>query len=389
MTGKNKLNVIAVLLVCLAAFFAACGGTVKSNRLYPIVKDGKWGYINNQGVIIIEPQFDAARDFHDGLALVSKFDKSGNKNPMTNQPDDKDGYIDETGKFVIEPQFVSQRNMSDKSADDFSEGLAVVQIDWTLDKSTSPGTLQRNYACIDKTGKVVFKKDPKHRVTDNFSDGRLLFMDDSTKKYGYLDKTGSVVIEPKYTTAFPFSEGLAAVSDFVQRGGDVFKGIYYGFIDANGKTVIDFQFKHAGSFSEGLARVTEDDQYFGYIDKTDKQIIKPQFPAAGDFHDGLAVLPQTASYQFTDKDGKVIPGDYGTVLTNFSEGAALIEDNKKRLQIIDKSGKIVAPVDVAFALEQISSISKSFEGGLLRINTKDKTLYYINTDGKIVWQGKL
>jgi WG containing repeat len=389
MRRKISINLVLTLFICTAAvFFNGCGRSAASNKLYPVFKDGKWGYINNQGKIVIEPQFDAARDFHDGLALVSKYDKSGNKNPVTNQSDDKDGYIDETGKFVIEPQFVSQRNSGEHSHDDFSEGLAIVQVDWSLDNSTSLAMWKRNYACIDKTGKVVFKLDPKYHVVSNFSDGRLLFKDESTKNHGYLDKTGKVVIEPVFITAFPFSEGLAAVSNFNKKSTDSSKNIYYGFIDPDGKTIIDLQFKWAGSFSEGLALVTEDGEYFGYIDKTDKMVIKPQFKAAGDFHEGLAVLPQIASYQFTDKDGKVIPGDNGTILTNFSEGAALIADDKKKLQIIDKSGKIVAPAELTVTLEQVDSVS-DFKGGLLRIKTKDYSWYYLNMDGKVVWQGKL
>ncbi|NLZ99754.1 MAG: WG repeat-containing protein, partial [Clostridiaceae bacterium] len=51
---------------------------------------GKWGYIDETGAFVIEPQFDSAQSFLDnGLALV--------------EVDGKWGYIDETGAFVIEP----------------------------------------------------------------------------------------------------------------------------------------------------------------------------------------------------------------------------------------------------------------------------------------------
>jgi len=57
--------------------------------LFPIEKDGKWGYIDNTGRIVIKPQFDEARDFSEGLARVTI--------------DGKFGYIDKTGKYVWEP----------------------------------------------------------------------------------------------------------------------------------------------------------------------------------------------------------------------------------------------------------------------------------------------
>ncbi len=64
-------------------------------------------------------------------------------------------------------------------------------------------------------------------------------------KYGFIDKSGKVVIEPQFDDAEPFSEGLAKVE----------KDDKYGFIDKSGKVVIEPQFDDAEPFSEGLAKV--------------------------------------------------------------------------------------------------------------------------------------
>jgi len=82
--------------------------------------------------------------------------------------------------------------------------------------------------------------------------------------YGYIDKTGKLVIAAVFNSAAPFSEGLAAVSKCDQAY----------FIDKTGKTVITGNFTYASSFSGGLAvsRLNEDGLLSGYVDKTGKMV---------------------------------------------------------------------------------------------------------------------
>ena len=66
-------------------------------------------------------------------------------------------------------------------------------------------------------------------------------------KYGFIDKTGKVVIPLNYDWAWSFSEGLASVS---QNG-------KYGFIDNTGKVVIPLKYDKADSFNNGVAGVLD------------------------------------------------------------------------------------------------------------------------------------
>src|ERR1041385_359923 len=40
------------------------------NTLYPVRVDGKWGYIDNTGQLVIQPQYALADEFSNGLAMV-------------------------------------------------------------------------------------------------------------------------------------------------------------------------------------------------------------------------------------------------------------------------------------------------------------------------------
>src|ERR1039457_3602977 len=87
------------------ATLAAMSVCTAATILYPVVVNGRWGFVNKSGETVINPQFDRAEGFADGLAPV----RMG-----------RWGYVDASGKMEINPQF-------DK-ADVFSEGLAAVKL---------------------------------------------------------------------------------------------------------------------------------------------------------------------------------------------------------------------------------------------------------------------
>lgn len=93
--------------------------------------------------------------------------------------------------------------------------------------------------------------------------------------YGYKNSAGKIVIQPKYTIAQPFSEGLAAVWNG--------KG---GYIDAAGKEVIPLQFSMALSFKNGTARVYNGKEWY-YINtsgiRVNTPIVANTNPAEGKF----------------------------------------------------------------------------------------------------------
>ena len=91
----------------------------------------------------------------------------------------------------------------------------------------------------------------------------LARVEDANGKWGFIDKTGKVVIPCQWNVALSFSEGLAGVKDANGR---------YGFIDKTGKVVIPCQWKWADSFHEGLVLVQDDNGKWHKIDKTGKVV---------------------------------------------------------------------------------------------------------------------
>src|SRR5258708_17466843 len=153
-------------------------------------------------------------------------------------------FIDHTGKRAFPGTYYMVA--------DFSDGLAVVYEN--KDK--------RGY--IDHMGKVVIPF--QNWATSRFVEG-LATANLPKKGEVYIDKTGKPVITGDFFTAGPFSEGLAAVQ--LRTGPDSARtvntpngtvtaftaGVKYGYIDKTGKVVIPAQFEDAGRFKDGLAQV--------------------------------------------------------------------------------------------------------------------------------------
>src|SRR3989442_8798309 len=117
------------------------------------------------------------------------------------QQNGKWGYADKDGKVVIRPQF--------SRADRFSEGLALV---WTggipLTDPVVTSFVKMGY--IDRTGHWVIHSRFRYYFFDDFSDGLVPFRQQSGK-WGYMDRTGKIVIQPRFDWAGNFSGGIAPV----------------------------------------------------------------------------------------------------------------------------------------------------------------------------------
>jgi hypothetical protein len=260
-----------------------------------IQKNGKWGYADSTGRIVINPQFSMGNFFRNGLAkvwdkkgIVYFINSRGYKKSIPNADSDtfceglmpvkvngKYGYVNEALETTIVPQF--------DYAGDFSDGLASVKIN-------------NKYGYIDKAGN--FQIQPQFDDAKEFSEGLAAIGFAKEKRndlagisdvslYGYINRKGEIVIKPSYDHASRFSEGLAAVStgsDVAVIGSSRGK---CGYIDKAGRVVIELKFNDSQDFSEGLAAV-KIGQKFGYIDKDGRTIIPPAFETAREFQNGLA-----------------------------------------------------------------------------------------------------
>ena len=99
---------------------------------------------------------------------------------------------------------------------------------------------------------------------------------------GYVDREGKFVIPPRFAAAYPFSEGLAAVTTCpgalgATRPETEDEPCGWSYIDRSGRVVIEKLFDGAEPFRGGLAQVYTREG-IGYIDREGNFVWKPTRP---------------------------------------------------------------------------------------------------------------
>lgn len=367
---RTSLRSLTVLVVLIFAFVISADAQSNSaSRLRPIQQNGKWGYIDSSGKIVIKPQFVWAEEFSEGLAAFENeegkhgyIDESG---AVVIQPKFDNwtnfseglaavsialewGYIDKTGKWAIPPQFAIGRP--------FSSGLARVEVPLDGKPSFPPG--RAKHAFIDKSGKIVIDSTDEI-LNGTFSEdvGTVQFITNNGVNAVLIDKTGKTIVTVDDVDIDGFSEGLVAAK----------KNKKWGYLDPKGQFVIEPQFEKAYPFSEGLAAVLVGDKW-GFIDHSGRFVITPKYRIGWDrrhhkFSEGLALVYLRDQCAYLDKVGKVVIRINCSDAEPFSGGIALVitaAETRERRGYINKQGRYVFG-PVAFKYKTMEEVSARAE----------------------------
>jgi len=307
-----------------AAFQSRMAGF--SEGLLAVERNGRMGFIDRTGNIVIPLDYYVVHTFSEGLALVE------NNNRF--------GFIDRAGRVVVPLTYAN--------AMAFSEGLAMVR--------TGGRTGSGRTGFIDITGNVVVPL--IYDFAQSFSDGRAVVT--NHPNWGIIDRTGRVVIPTELPESGRntrnFSEGRVAVTS-VDAPFNPFG--HWGFADENGAIVIPTTLGEVGDFSEGLAWVRSSNG-IGFIDRSGNMAIpnSSENRLAGDFSEGFARVssvafvrvgnsvhtnPRAGEWGFINRMGAVITSTRYTFASDFRNGLARVSIDGKE-GFIDTTGNLVIPM---------------------------------------------
>lgn len=335
---------------------------VSQTMIAPAQKKGQWGYINEKGQWLIQPQYMSAKNFESEIGEVVYYDEKSESY--------KTKFINKANATVFE---LPELNYSI-----FSEGFLPYK----------EGEL---YGYIDSTGAKVIPA--QFKFCSEFSNQKAAVVFKSGK-CGYINHNRQLFISPRYDTAFDFHDKFAVVGkrDLTTRK---FK---YGVIDQYGNALVPNMYEWISNFHEGKAfanqgGVLENSLIKGgkwkildlgnerTVDLPDSTLMvvvnnKKSLPWL-EYNQGVCWFPGwddgKIKMGLMDADGNWIHKPEYNVVTFIREGKAGVFITK--MGFVDTSGKLVIPCSFETVGDFYHGLAKAKSG---------KLYGYINENGEFV-----
>ena len=225
---------------------------VKRNKL--------WGFVDTNGQIVIEPQYDGVSRFNDGY-----------------------GWGERNGKFYILDETGNEAELSIEGVDElrnFSEGLIPFRL------------AGNNFGFLNTGGEVVIEA---HFLTVGYFNDGIAWARDANKKLGFIDKEGKWIIDPQFDFAVDFDPGSELARVKVDD--------LWSYVTKDGESVVISDTELWEDFKEGLAMGRKGKMY-GFFDKQGNWIISPQFEGVRGFQNGYAAAKLSKKWGIIDKSGE-------------------------------------------------------------------------------------
>ncbi len=355
------------------------GARMFHNGLAVVKKYGKWGLISSEGLLLNCCKYDWISDFDGNFSIVGLASKSGVI--LANQC----GLINGTGKLSLWSKYSGIRP--------FFEGIAMVYKEFEDESNyaitDSNGITEstkikiRKYGYIDKNGKEIIPL--IYDQADDFLENvARVGIKSKYGDYGFINKDGNVVLPLKYDVLSKLSDGISISSHSNYKDSAFVELIN---LRTNTKKLLNYRWKEFGinnynhpiSFSDGLIPFKVREKGIGILDSTGNEILKPsiKYQEILNFFEGYAMVKSNENkIGFINKMGEeVIPMKYEEIdffsddfgHHKFSEGLACVKLNNK-IGFIDYSGNEIIQL-------KYDKISQDFKNGFACVGIGDSYFY--------------
>lgn len=278
-------------------------------RRYPFKNsEGKWGYTDIFGKVVVPAQFDEIENnpyVVKGIRVLDRINPLSYREIITQYtnyslPDTEtiEFTEEEHEKFcqIIRDTWLEGHKIN------YEEDILIEYKDYII--------LREDLGKVDINKQGIIKYGYKGKKGNNFT--TCLYDDIYQFKEGFArvyksDKTECLPYPECRGCTFLF-EDFKIYSVWIDDKKPLFdeeaimEDGFYGFINKDGNSAIPCEYAEAKDFSEGVAAVSYNGEW-GYIDKNNKAVIPFFFEDADSFEDGYARVLFAGLYYIIDKDG--------------------------------------------------------------------------------------
>lgn len=324
--------------------------------IYPIIESERYGFINDEGEVVIKPKYRGQTEWDDGVIINGNiaYDYSGkpidallNYDVAVKWGDvyicrENDGWIfvSYNGKKITEYTYrdyrlskcgkkaIVRRTEKEKEyilidigtgqqqkidtpyyIQAYGDNKILVTLTDREDWYKCLWSCDVPYAIYDISGHPIIGFEQGMKWNKQYapyewnrpeswidSEGMILFRDPYTSKYGYYNDKGEKEIEPQYKYSYPFMEGRAVVA---------ISDDSFGTIDVNGTVITPIMYDKIKSYSSGMAAINIDGRW-GYIDRMGNVVIKAEYDYAGYFDGNISYVERDGKAYYINKRGQII-----------------------------------------------------------------------------------
>lgn len=366
---KAKLFYLYSLTIILSCTIIDNDNSIVSQELYRIHVNEKFGFINEKGKLVIEPQFDNAfLVFSDSVCYA--------------ETGERHGLINTTGEFILDLssdiyyvyQFREETHVAIFVANNGRRGLInkfgdiIIPAIYKDVRFNDYGYIVEdtlgNMGYVNSYGEFIVPCE--YDAVNGYNEGLMVVA--TSSKYGYVDTIGIWVIDSIYDDARAFGNGFARVLvnnkwEFINHTGTKVEKLNYdeilsGFtgnrafvrkgdktllIDTLGTKIAEISADSVFGFNNGYASFLRNGRY-GVIDSMGIVIIRPTYERIEDFYNGLSVFEKNGKQGVLDTLGNVIIGATFNRIVNASPSLLICQDisnNQELFSYYNKNGVLI------------------------------------------------
>lgn len=310
------------------------------------------------------------------LLNQSKEVKVSSENYFTAYTDNKYGVINSEGEVIIEPSYAEYIVIPNSKKDIFL---------CTYDVNYSTGEYKTK--ALNKKNESIFTEYEQIDALENYDENKNLYYENGTirvkrsGKYGLIDIEGKEILPTEYDEIKTL-KGLEN-SILVYKDGKV------GLVDSKGKKIIDTKYVNILAIEDdyklGYITVDENNKY-GLVDCNNSKILDNKYEQiAPIFGNGNYVVKENGTYKLITKDGStIIEGKFDEVKQIKNDSIIIKLDNK--YGVLNTAGEEIVPAkydDIKFSFKDTYIVKENNQFELINksgepiLKKKYQTMNYI------------